>query len=59
MVYGLLLDYKNILGLVIKYYVNFNTDKSVFFIGDEFNAVKGFIGIVKAMKNATSLYPSV
>ena len=53
MVYSLLLDYKNILGLVIKYYVNFNTHKSVFFIGDEFNAVKGFIGIVKAMKNAT------
>ena len=37
MVYGLLLDYKNILGLVIKYYVNFNTDESVFFIGDEIN----------------------
>ena len=30
-VYGLLLDYKRSLGLVTKYYVNFNTDESVFF----------------------------
>lgn len=43
MVYGLLLDY-----------YNFITDESVFFIGDEINAVKGFIGIVRAIKNATS-----
>lgn len=47
MVYGLLLDYYR------AYYVNFITDESVFFI-DEINAVKGFIGIVRAMKNATS-----
>ena len=52
MVYGLLLDYKNMTGTVVKYYVNFNSDESIFFIGEEINAVKGFIGIVRALKTA-------
>ena len=52
-VYGLLLDYKNTMGLVIKYCVNFNTDESVFFVGEEVNAVKGFVAIVRAIKNAS------
>ena len=52
-VYDLLLDYKNTMGLVIKCCVNFNTDESVFFVGEEVNAVKGFVAIVRAIKNAS------
>ena len=40
-VYGLLINYKTKLAIIMKYYVNFNRDESVFLIGEDVNATKG------------------
>ena len=49
-VYGLLIDYKTGSAVITKYYVNFITDESIYFVGDEINAVKGLISIVHTVK---------
>ena len=40
-VYGLLVNYKTQLGLLVKYYADLTANENIFFIGDEVNAVKG------------------
>lgn len=50
-VYRLLVDYKTGLGLVVKYYVDLDLDQTMLFIGDEINAVKGFIGIMRVLRS--------
>lgn len=49
-VYGLLVNYERRLGVIMKYYANLTGDKTIFFIGDEMDAVKGMVGIVRALK---------
>ena len=46
-VYGLLINYKTKLAIIMKYYVNFDRDESVFLIGEEVSATKAFISVLK------------
>ena len=48
-VYGLLINYNTKLAIIMKYYVNFNRDESVFLIGEEVNATKAFTSVLKKM----------
>lgn len=49
-VYGLLVNYKTGVAVITKYYVNFITDETIYFVGNEINAVRGFISIVHTMR---------
>jgi len=48
-VYGLLINYNTKLAIIMKYYVNFNRDESVFLIGEEVSAAKAFTSVLKKM----------
>ena len=49
-VYGLLVNYATRCAVIMKYYVNFATDETVFLVGREVDAVRGLIAIVEAME---------
>ena len=44
-VFGLLTSYEMEVGVLVKYYIDFITDESVFLIGDEVNFVTGFMAM--------------
>lgn len=48
-VYGLLANYNTGYAYITKYYVDFTKNTSVIYVGDETDAIKGFVGIVRAM----------
>ena len=50
-VFGLLTNYTTKTSTVTKYYVDFIKDETILYVGEEINAVKGFVGIVQAMNN--------
>ena len=51
MVFGLLTNYTTKTCTVTKYYVDFIKEETIIYVGEEINAVKGFVGIVQAMNN--------
>ena len=48
-VFGLLTNYKTGFAVVMKYYVNFLKGETCFYVGEEMNAVRGFIAIIQTM----------
>ena len=50
-VYGLLINYKTKLAIIMKYYVNFNRNESIFLIGEEVNATKAFTSVLEKMNS--------
>ena len=46
-VLGLLANHETETAILMKYHVDFTTDESILFIGDEINFVSGFLAVVK------------
>ena len=50
-VFGLLTNYETGLAIVMKYFVDFLKEETAFYVGEEINAVRAFIGIIRTIDN--------